>query len=57
MKVLTKNVKLYFECVTEGLPHSEVIESDPAELAMSGPPICPICNEEMAINDECLVAN
>jgi len=57
MKVLTKNIKLYFECDEDCPRRGKVIESDPAELARSGPPVCSVCNNETAINDECIIAN
>ena len=60
MKVLTKNIKLFFECVTDDdkrCPTPQKQESDPAELALSGPPVCPVCQEEMAIDEWCLMTN
>lgn len=57
MRVLTKNIKIIFECDEECPKKGEPIETDPADLAASGPPICPICNEETAINEWCLVTN
>ena len=57
MKVLTKNVKLFFECDEDCPKNGEIIESDPSELARSGPPICPVCNNETMMHDECLITN
>lgn len=57
MKVFTKNIKIFFECDEDCPRKGMVIESDPAELASSGPPICKVCNNETVISDECLVTN
>jgi len=59
MRVLTKNVKLLFECPNDGAECSNVdkITSDPYELARSGVPICPDCQEEMVLDDNCLITN
>jgi len=55
MQVLTRNVKLKFECVE--VECGNVIEVDPYELQRSGSPICPDCQKEMAIDDTCLITN
>ena len=59
MKILSKNIKLLFEYSNDGAECSnvEVIESDPYELVRSGAPICPDCQEEMVLDDECLISN
>jgi hypothetical protein len=59
MKVLTKNVKLYFECDTDlsDCPAPQKEESDPHELTISGVPICQRCGSEMVLDPECLITN
>ena len=60
MKILTQNVKLYFECVNDNedkCPTPQKTISDPYELTLPGVPICSVCNEEMVISDECLITN
>jgi len=55
MRVLTKNVKVYFECGNDC--KTEPVETDVYDLIESGHPICSRCNEQMTLSDECLVTN
>ncbi len=58
MKVLTKNIKLSFECENDCPEQNRrVIQTDPADLIESGHPVCPTCNEKMTLDNWCLVTN
>jgi hypothetical protein len=60
MKVLTKNVKLHFECWNEDdrkCPTPRTKEVHLQTVVECGPPICPTCNEEMKLNNECFIVN
>ena len=56
VKVLTKNVKLIFECETDEC-RSDKVKTDIIDLIESGHPICPVCQSQMTLNDECLITN
>jgi len=56
MKVLTKNVKIFFDCVGT-CTNIETTRTDILDLIESGNPICPVCGEQMELSDECLVTN
>ena len=56
MKILTQNVKVFFECEND-CPNSESVTTDVPDLIESGTPICPICNERMTLGNECLITN
>jgi len=60
MKVLTKNVKLHFECWNENdskCPSPQTKEVQLASVVECGPPVCDTCNTVMTLNDECLIIN
>lgn len=61
MKVLTKNLKVFFECLnqqnTDICPYGERVEMNVVTLAKSGSPKCPACKGEMTIENEALVTN
>jgi hypothetical protein len=57
MKVLTNNIKLFFECCNDICLDRKKEESGPNELCLSGVPICPTCEDEMELEDECIIKN
>lgn len=61
MKVLTKNVRLQFDCWNNNdgkcpTPQTKEI-SLTSLIEFGGPPVCPICDTIMIVKDECLVVN
>jgi hypothetical protein len=56
MKVLTRNVKLIFEC-NNNCSYDQETEMNPSKLILVGIPSCPKCNEKMSVKDECLIIN
>jgi len=60
MKVLTKNVKLQFECSNVDkyrCPSPQTKDVQVSVVVDSGRPVCTTCNRTMKLNDECLVIN
>lgn len=56
MKVLAQNVRLFFECIND-CPNNKEEQIDLKKLITIGAPVCPICDEEMKLQKDCLVIN